>query len=145
MQVSYIGRDEVGRQAKQAAVSLVSELRKAGIGAVLPFGDRSLKSQLKSANRAEVAFVVIIGEGELASGQLTVRSLADGQQQPVERAAVVAWLQAGLRPNGWAQSSHGKQPTPTAEICAPYAASVSCTIRGSRNSLPLAEQMAQFI
>ncbi len=96
VQVSYIGRDEIGRQAKQAAVSLVSELRGAGIGAVLPFGDRSLKSQLKSANRADVAFVVIIGEGELASGQLTVRSLADGQQQPVDRAAVVAWLQEQL-------------------------------------------------
>ena len=96
VQVSYTGRDEIGRQAKQAAVSLVSELRRAGIGAVLPFGDRSLKSQLKSANRANVAFVVIIGEGELASGQLTVRSLADGQQQPVDRGAVVAWLQERL-------------------------------------------------
>lgn len=96
VQVSYIGRDEIGRQAKQAAVSLVSELRGAGIGAVLPFGDRSLKSQLKSANRAAVAFVVIVGEGELASGQLTVRNLVDGQQQPVDRAAVVAWLREKL-------------------------------------------------
>lgn len=96
VQVSYIGRDAIGRQAKQAAVSLVSNLRAAGIGAVLPFGDRSLKSQLKSANRANVAFVVIIGEGELASGRLTVRRLADGEQQEVDRSAVVAWLQERL-------------------------------------------------
>lgn len=96
VQVSYIGRDEIGRQAKQAAVSLVSNLRAAGIGAVLPFGDRSLKSQLKSANRADAAYVVIIGEGELAGGRLTVRSLADGEQQEVDRSAVVAWLQERL-------------------------------------------------
>ncbi len=96
VQVSYIGRDEIGRQAKQAAVSLVSNLRAAGIGAVLPFGDRSLKSQLKSANRADAAYVVIIREGELAGGRLTVRSLADGEQQEVDRSAVVAWLQERL-------------------------------------------------
>ena len=96
VQVSYIGRDELGRQAKQAAVSLVSDLRAAGIGAVLPFGDRSLKSQLKSANRADAAYVVIIGEGELASGRLTVRDLAGGEQQEVERSAAVAWLQERL-------------------------------------------------
>ena len=96
VQVSYIGRDEIGRQAKQAAVSLVSNLRAAGIGAVLPFGDRSLKSQLKSANRADVAYVVIIGEGELTSGRLTVRDLAGGEQQEVDRSAVVTWLQERL-------------------------------------------------
>lgn len=96
VQVSYIGRDEIGRQAKQAAVALASELRRAGVGALLPFGDRSLKSQLKSADRAQVSYVIIIGEGELTSGQVTVRSLADGEQQPVDRSAVLEWLQDRL-------------------------------------------------
>jgi histidyl-tRNA synthetase len=96
VQVSYVGRDEAGRRAKAAAIGLVRELRRAGVGALLPFGDRSLKSQLKSADKAGVAYVIIIGEGELESGQFTVRDLAAGSQQAVPQAGVVAWLQQHL-------------------------------------------------
>ena len=96
VQVSYTGKEEAGQRAKQAAVTLVRELRQAGIGALLPFGDRSLKSQLKSADKAGVAYVVIIGEGELESGQLTVRTLADGMQQSVAREEIVNWLSSRL-------------------------------------------------
>ncbi len=96
VQVSYVGKGEVGQRAKSAAISLVSELRRAGVGALLPFGGRSLKSQLKSANRANVDFVVIIGEDELETGQFTVRNLAEGSQQPVDRAGLLAWLAARL-------------------------------------------------
>ncbi len=96
VQVSYTGKNETGQQAKQAALSLVAELRQAGVGALLPFGDRSLKSQLKAADKAGVAHVVIIGEGELQSGQWTVRTLADGSQQSVARAALVDWLTASV-------------------------------------------------
>jgi histidyl-tRNA synthetase len=92
VQVSYTGKEEAGRQAKQAALALVRELRQSGVGALLPFGERSLKSQLKSADKAGVAHVVIVGEGELQSGQWTVRTLADGSQQTVARARLVDWL-----------------------------------------------------
>lgn len=96
VQVSYTGKEEAGQRAKQAAVTLARELRQAGVGALLPFGDRSLKSQLKLADKAGIAYVVIIGEGELESGQLTVRTLADGTQQPVAREEIVTWLKTKL-------------------------------------------------
>jgi histidyl-tRNA synthetase len=59
---------------------------------LLPFGDRSLKSQLKAADKAGVAYAVIVGEGELQSGQWTVRTLADSSQQTVARADLIDWL-----------------------------------------------------
>lgn len=96
VQVCYTGKDEAGRQAKQAAQTLVRELRQAGVGALLPFGERSLKSQLKSADKAGVAHVVIVGEGELQTGDWTVRTLADGSQQTVARARLVEWLAASV-------------------------------------------------
>ncbi len=96
VQVSYVGQGEVARQAKEAAVILVRDLRRLGIGALLPFGERSLKSQLKAADRAGVRFVAILGEGELAGDFVTVRDLADGTQQPVARAGLAAWLQVRL-------------------------------------------------
>jgi histidyl-tRNA synthetase len=92
VQVSFIGKGEAGQQAKLAALALVRDLRQAGVGALLPFGDRSLKSQLKAADKSGVAYAVIVGEGELQSGQWTVRSLADSSQQTVARAGLVDWL-----------------------------------------------------
>lgn len=94
VQVAYVGSGELGRQAKQAAIDLAQALRRAGIAALLPFGDRNLKHQLKAADKAGLAYVVIIGEGELASGQYTVRSLADSSQQSVPRLDLTAWLRA---------------------------------------------------
>ncbi len=99
VQVSYTGKGEAGQQAKQAALALVRELRQAGVGALLPFGERSLKSQLKSADKAGVAHVVIVGEGELQSGDWTVRTLADGSQQVVARAELVQWLASSVNGN----------------------------------------------
>jgi histidyl-tRNA synthetase len=91
-----VGQGEAGSQAKQAAVLLVRDLRRSGIGTLLPFGDRSLRSQLKAADRAGVRFVAILGEGELAGGFATVRDLATGTQQPVARADLALWLQQQL-------------------------------------------------
>lgn len=96
VQVCFIGKGEAGQPARLAALDLVRELRQAGVGALFPFGDSSLKSQLRAADKAGVAYAVIVGEGELQSGQWTVRSLADSSQQTVARAGLVQWLAASV-------------------------------------------------
>ncbi len=72
-----------GAAAKTAAVQLVSQLRQARIPALLAFGSRSLKSQFKSANRAEVRYAVILGDDELAQGVATLRDMESGEQTEV--------------------------------------------------------------
>jgi histidyl-tRNA synthetase len=96
VQVSFVSQGAAGSQAKQAAVLLVRDLRRLGMGTLLPFGDRSLKSQLKAGDRAGVRFVIILGEGELAGDFATVRDLAEGTQQPMARADLAPWLQTRL-------------------------------------------------
>lgn len=96
VQVSYVAQGEAGHAVKQAAVHLARALRRAGIGTLLPFGDRSLKAQLKAADRQGVRYVVILGEGELAAGQVAVRSLADATQQTVARDDLIPWLRSRL-------------------------------------------------
>ncbi|MFQ5611467.1 MAG: histidine--tRNA ligase [Anaerolineae bacterium] len=86
----------LGESAKRAAIGLVEQLRRAEIGALLAFGDRSLKAQLKSANRAGVAFTVILGEEELRRGQAAVRDMASSDQTPVTLPQLEAWLKARL-------------------------------------------------
>jgi histidyl-tRNA synthetase len=82
----------LGESAKVRAVQLVETLRRAGIPALLAFGDRSLKAQLKSANRAEATYAVILGEEEIKAGLASVRDMAHGQQEPVSLDGLLEWL-----------------------------------------------------
>jgi histidyl-tRNA synthetase len=86
----------LGEMARAPAIQLVRDLREAGIGAVLAFGNRSLKAQLKSADKANLAFTLILGEQELASGVTVVRDMRTSQQTPVPILEVVPWLQNAL-------------------------------------------------
>jgi histidyl-tRNA synthetase len=86
----------LGEPAKLAAVTLVERLRRAEIGVLLAFGDRSLKAQLKSADRAGVAYAIIVGEEELATGRAQVRDMASSEQVQVRLSRLEQWLSARL-------------------------------------------------
>lgn len=86
----------LGEAAKLAALNLVERLRYEGIGVLFTPGDRSLKAQLKAADRVQAAFALILGEDEVKAGVATVRSLADSQQAQVELAQLPGWLKERL-------------------------------------------------
>ena len=86
----------LGEQARVAGIKLVRQLRDAGIGALLAFGGRSLKSQLKSADKANVEYTLILGEQELAQDTVLVREMATSQQTSVNVAEIVNWLRGHL-------------------------------------------------
>ena len=74
-----------------AGRDLSVELRRAGIAAERSFDGRSMKSQMKSADRSGAALVLIIGGDESESGTVTIRDLrGDTGQETVDRIAVVA-------------------------------------------------------
>jgi histidyl-tRNA synthetase len=82
----------IGDEARRAGVTLVADLRAAGIAATSSYEERPLKAQLKMADRAGAAFAGILGEKELADGTVTLRRLADGVQESVPTADVPGWL-----------------------------------------------------
>jgi histidyl-tRNA synthetase len=86
----------LGEAAKLAAVRLIEELCDAGVRASLAFGDRSLKSQLKSADRLKATYTIILGEEELKAGQAAVREMTSSQQVQVPLEDVIDWLQGRL-------------------------------------------------
>ena len=77
----------VGEGARDAALHIASRMRNAGVGAILSSGSRSLRGQFRHANALGVEYVVIIGEEELAGGQISVRDMVDGGQEtrPIEQ------------------------------------------------------------
>ena len=86
----------LGPAARLPALRLTAELRQNGIGALLAFGSRSLKSQLKSADKAGIAYTLILGDTELASGVVVARDMISSQQETVALDGVVEWLRARL-------------------------------------------------
>lgn len=76
-----------------AAQALVTELRRAGIGCDRGFDGRSMKAQMKAADRSGAAVALIVGADEADHGTVTVRPLrSDTPQFTVERSGVVAAL-----------------------------------------------------
>jgi len=83
-----------GGATKEAAVQLTFQLRAAGIGARLAFSrdKRSMKSQMREANKHDIQTVLIVGEAELEQGAVMVRPLDGGEQTLVKLTDVVAYL-----------------------------------------------------
>ncbi|MCI0579425.1 MAG: histidine--tRNA ligase [Chloroflexi bacterium] len=83
-----------GGETKPAAVQLAFLLRQAGIGARLAFARerRSMKSQMREADKHAARYVLILGESELAEGKVAIRPLAGGEQVTVAWEEVVEWL-----------------------------------------------------
>ena len=69
--------------ARERAFTLISELRRAGLGATMDFGGRSLKGQMKQADRLGASFAVIIGADEWARESAVVRDMRAQEQVEV--------------------------------------------------------------
>jgi len=83
--------------ARSAASRLASELRRAGIAAVMAVGGRSLKAQMRQANAVGALYAAILGEEELATDTVILRRMEDGQQERVATKDVRRLIAKGLR------------------------------------------------
>lgn len=73
----------------QGAVVLCDRLRQAGLGVDRAFDDRSMKAQMKRADRSGARVAVIVGSDEQAEGTVTVRDMrSDGGQRRVPESDV---------------------------------------------------------
>ncbi|HVM53276.1 MAG TPA: histidine--tRNA ligase [Acidimicrobiales bacterium] len=79
-----------------AARDITAELRRAGIRADRAFStgttNRSMKSQMKLADKSGAAHVVIVGEDEAAADEVTLRDLTTSEQRRVGRGDLLAAL-----------------------------------------------------
>lgn len=83
----------LGKEAKREAFLLQTQLRSAGIKTEIAYQeDRSLKSQLRSADKLKVPYVLIMGEDELRVGEVTVKNMRDGRQERVKKQEVLQRL-----------------------------------------------------
>ncbi len=73
----------LGGAAERAAFVLTQTLRQAGLAADFALGGRSMKAQMKAADRSGARRTVILGDDELAAGEAQLRDLDTGDQRAV--------------------------------------------------------------
>lgn len=71
-----------GDEAVAFALSKLPELRKLGLSASMDYSGRSIKAQMKEANRESARYTLIVGESELASGQFILRDMDQSTETP---------------------------------------------------------------
>ncbi len=82
------------------AVALTAELRAAGFAVDRGYDSRSMKAQMKLANRSAARFALIIGDDELAAGTVIVKPMhGDGGQIVVMRTEISNHLASQTRQN----------------------------------------------
>lgn len=77
----------LGTEARSWALKHLPQFRNAGLSASMDYIGRSIKSQMKDADRENARHVIIVGGNELESGEFTLRDMeaSDEEALPFEK------------------------------------------------------------
>ena len=71
----------LGETAAAAAFPLLHDLRQGGVRTLMDYAGRSMKAQMKQANKSGACYAVILGEDELARHEAVVRDMMESTQE----------------------------------------------------------------
>ncbi|MFD6354493.1 histidine--tRNA ligase [Nocardia tengchongensis] len=86
----------LGDVAKQRLVVLAAELRKAGIRTDLAYGGRGMKGAMKAADKSGAQVALVLGDREVADGEIGLKNLSTGEQRQIPLDEAVAQVAAAL-------------------------------------------------
>ena len=87
----------VSASVKLEAIKITQMLRNAGRSAVVDMMGRRLVKQFEYADKKKIPVVIVVGEKDLAHGEVTVRDMKTGDQAKVRVSDLVGRLEAALR------------------------------------------------
>ena len=87
----------LGEEAQGAAFKLLTKLRQAGLKAGMDYAGRSMKAQMKQANKANARFALIIGEDEVKEACVQLKDMEKSEQQKVSFDNIVEKLSAEVK------------------------------------------------
>ncbi|MBK8550978.1 MAG: histidine--tRNA ligase [Ignavibacteria bacterium] len=70
----------IGEDSKFYAIKLLNKLRASGIKSETDFLNRSIKSQMREANKLNAEYVIVIGEEEMKNKSGKLKRMADGNE-----------------------------------------------------------------
>ncbi len=82
----------MGESAKAKAERIVHALRGEGISAELDHMDRSLKAQMKYADKIGARYTIVLGDNELLEGKCKIKDMQTGEQTELEIEKISEYL-----------------------------------------------------
>lgn len=87
----------LGDAAQLPAFGLLEKLRRAGLKAGMDYAGRSMKAQMKQANKAGARYALIVGEEEVKESCVQLKNMATSEQQKVSFDNIVEKLYAEVK------------------------------------------------
>ncbi len=82
----------LGDTAQAEGFALLSKLRTAGLPALMDLASKSLKGQMRLADKHKCRYTVILGDNELKEGKFSLKNMESGQQEAVDLSDAVKIL-----------------------------------------------------
>ena len=73
----------LGDAALAFNTSFAAKLRHAGVSTAIDYDAKSMKSQMRAADRMKAEYVLVIGDSELEAQAAKLKHMADGREIPV--------------------------------------------------------------
>ncbi|MNI26196.1 Histidine--tRNA ligase [compost metagenome] len=86
----------LGEEADKEVTKQLFKLRQAGISAERDYLGRKMKAQFKSADRMQARYTAILGDDELARGEIAVKFMETGEQRTVKLEDLANELKSGI-------------------------------------------------
>jgi histidyl-tRNA synthetase len=87
----------MGLPTYATAVDLTKKLRAAGLSVELPGDEMKFKKSLNLADKLGARYALIIGSDEMASGNFTLKRLADAEQKKHSEYELLEYLESERR------------------------------------------------
>ena len=90
----------MGEAAAEEAFRLTTQLRREGYAVQCDLMGRSVKAQMKYANKIGALYSMVLGDSELQSGSAQLKQMATGTAKPVSLAHFLPEFETEMQ-NGW--------------------------------------------
>jgi len=83
----------LGDAARKWGLAQLSKFRDKGISATMDYMGRSMKAQMKDANRENARFAIIVGDNELNEGKFTFRDMKESKEEALSFEEIMEIIQ----------------------------------------------------
>ena len=85
----------VDDQIRLDGFKLIKELRQHGISADIDYESKSLKAQMRLADRLKAEYVVVIGPEEINKNIVRIKQMSTGLEKEISRPELVNYVKGG--------------------------------------------------
>jgi histidyl-tRNA synthetase len=87
----------LGDEERIKGFELASLLRREGLQIEMGHGEKSLKAEMRKADKVQAQFIFILGQEELKKGLVMIKSMADGTQEGVAPGEALSYIRERLK------------------------------------------------